>query len=231
MSNSSGKYAVPAEILKFKPRGTMVKSIHGGFYVYAMENVKNPITGKWQTKSKEILGKITLEDGYIPNENTGYTVLEYGAYHLAEECANEIKSQFQQAFGKGEDAKRIWVLALIYSVNGFRPISAISILYRKSSLAVAYPALKLGETAVSNILENLGRRDTESKKFQNLLLQCVKEMAIDGHVIPRYSKLDGMTEYGYKYKALGSEQVNVRSGKRSGSVSIRLSRSDIFGAG
>lgn len=34
-------------------------------------------------------------------------------------------------------------------------------------------------------------------------------MAIDGHVIPRYSKLDGMTEYGYKYKALGSEQVNL----------------------
>ena len=67
----------------------------------------------------------------------------------------------------------------------------------------------MGETAVSNILENLGRRDTESKRFQDLLLQCVKEMAIDGHVIPRYSKLDGMTEYGYKYKTLGSEQVNL----------------------
>ena len=209
MSNSSGKYAVPAEILKFKPRGTMVKKIHGGFYVYAMENVKNPTTGKWHTKSKEILGKISLEDGYIPNENIGYTVLEYGAYHLAEKCADEIKVQFQQAFGKGEDAKRIWVLAMIYAVNGFRPMSAISLLYRKSSLAVSYPALKMGETAVSNILENLGRRDVESKKFQNLLLQCVKEMAIDGHVIPRYSKLDGMTEYGYKYKMLGSEQINL----------------------
>ena len=209
MSDSSGKYAVPTEILKFKPRGTMVKNIHGKFYVYAMENVKNPATGKWQTKSKGILGKITLEDGYIPNENIGYTVLEYGAYHLAEECAGEISTQFQQAFGKGEEAKRIWVLALIYAVNGFRPVSAISLLYRKSSLAISYPALKMGETAVSNILENLGRRDTESKKFQNLLLQSVKEMAIDGHVIPRYSKLDGMTEYGYKYKSLGSEQINL----------------------
>lgn len=209
MGNSSGKYAVPAEILRFKPRGTMVKNIHGGFYVYAMENVKNPLTGKWKTKSKEILGKITLEDGYIPNENAGYTILEYGAYHLAEECADEIKTLFQQAFGKGDEAKRIWVLALIYSVNGFRPISAISLLYRKSSLAISYPALKMGETAISNILENLGRRDTESKKFQELLLQFVKEMAIDGHVIPRYSKLDGMTEYGYKYKELGSEQVNL----------------------
>ncbi len=209
MSNSSGKYSVPAEILKFKPRGTMVKNIHGRYYVYAMENVKNPTTGKWQTKTKEILGKITIEDGYVSNEDAGYTVLEYGAYHMAEECADEIKVQFQQAFGKGEDARRIWVLALIYSVNGFRPISAISLLYRKSSLAISYPALKMGETAVSNILENLGRRDTESKKFQALLLQSVKEMAIDGHVIPRYSKLDGMTEYGYKYKTIGSEQVNL----------------------
>lgn len=209
MSDSNGKYSVPAEILKFKPRGTMVKNIHGKYYVYAMENVKNPTTGKWQTKSKGILGKITIEDGYVSNENTGYTVLEYGAYHMAEECADEIKAQFQQAFGKGEDARRIWVLALIYSVNGFRPISAISLLYRKSSLAISYPALKMGETAVSNILENLGRRDAESKKFQDLLLQSVKEMAIDGHVVPRYSKLDGMTEFGYKYKSIGSEQVNL----------------------
>jgi hypothetical protein len=195
MSNSSGKYAVPEEILKFKPRGTMVKKIHGGFYVYAMENVKNPVTGKWQTKSKGIMGKITVENGYVPNEDIGYTVLEYGAYHLAEECSTEIKAQFLEAFGRDDNAKRIWVLALIYSVNGFRPISAISLLYKKSSLAVAYPSLKMGETAVSNILEHLGRRDTESKKFQDLLLKCVKEIAIDGHVIPRYSKLDGMTEY------------------------------------
>ena len=112
---------------------------------------------------KEILGKITIEDGYIPNEATGYTVLEYGGYHLAEECASEIKAQFQQAFGKGDEAKRIWTLALLYSVNGFRPITAISLLYQKSCLAVSYPALKMGETAVSNILENLGRRDKESR--------------------------------------------------------------------
>ena len=209
MSNSSGKYAVPEEILKFKPRGTMVKKIHGKFYVYAMENVKNPVTGKWQTKSKGIMGKITVENGYIPNEDIGYTVLEYGAYHLAEECSTEIKAQFLEAFGRDDNAKRIWVLALIYSVNGFRPVAAISLLSKKSSLAVAYPSLKMGETAVSNILENLGRRDTETKKFQDLLLKCVKEIAIDGHVIPRYSKLDGMTEYGYKYKTSGSEQVNL----------------------
>lgn len=107
MSNPNGKYSVPAESLKFKPRGTMAKNIHGKYYVYTMENVKNPTTGKWQTRSKGILGKITIEDGYVPNENTEYTVLEYGAYRMADECANEIKARFQQAFGKGEDARRI----------------------------------------------------------------------------------------------------------------------------
>ena len=65
MTSSSGRYTVPPEILKHKPRGTMVKKIHGGFYVYAMENVKDHETGKWHTKTKGILGKITLENGYI----------------------------------------------------------------------------------------------------------------------------------------------------------------------
>ncbi len=67
----------------------------------------------------------------------------------------------------------------------------------------------MGETAVSSLLENLGRRDTEAKKFQKLLMQSSKEIAVDGHVISRYSKLDGMTEYGYKYKKSGCEQVNL----------------------
>lgn len=209
MSSSSGKYSVPEAIRKMKPKGTMVKAIHGGYYVYSMQNVKDPDTGKWKTKTKDILGKITLEDGYIPNADIGYTVLEYGAYHLAEECALEIKTHFLTAFGRSENAKRIWVLALIYAVNGFRPIASISLLYRKSSLSIAYPDLKMGETAVGNILDHLGRRDVESKKFQDLLLKAVKEMAVDGYVIPRYSKLDGMTEYGYKYKQIGSEQVNL----------------------
>ena len=34
----------------------------------------------------------------------------------------------------------------------------------------------MGETAVSNVLETLGRRDTESRKFQDILLQSVKEI-------------------------------------------------------
>ena len=95
MPNTSGKYSVPEEIRRLKPRGTMVKKINGHFYVYGMKNTKDPTTGKWKTVTTGILGKITLEDGYVPNEDAGYTVLEYGAYHLAEECAAGIRSQFR----------------------------------------------------------------------------------------------------------------------------------------
>ena len=59
------------------------------------------------------------------------------------------------------------------------------------------------------MLEKLGRRDVEAKAFQKLLTAKTTEVAIDGHVIPRYSALDGMTEFGYKYKKLGCEQVNL----------------------
>ena len=209
MPNTSGKYSVPEEIRRLKPRGTMVKKINGHFYVYGMKNTKDPTTGKWKTVTTGILGKITLEDGYVPNEDAGYTVLEYGAYHLAEECAAGIRSQFSQAFGKGENARKIWALALIYAVNGFRAISSISTLYRKSALAVVFPDLKMGETAVANLLDFLGRRDTESLEFQRLLQAETTQIALDGHAIPRYSMLDGMTEFGYKYRKFESMQVNL----------------------
>lgn len=209
MAKTTGKYAVPQEIRDQKPRGTMVKKISGKYYVYEMKNIKDPQTGKWKIKTGRVLGKITEEDGYMPNEDRGYTILEYGSYYLAEKCSTDIKEKFIQAFGKNDTAKRIWTLAVLYAVNGFRAISAIGTLYEKSVLSLYYPGLKMGRTALSNQLDNLGRRNTESLKFQELISETTNKVAIDGHVIPRYSKRDGMTEYGYKYRELGTEQINL----------------------
>ena len=39
MSDSKGLYAVPENIRKMKPRGTMVKKIKGHYYVYRMQHI------------------------------------------------------------------------------------------------------------------------------------------------------------------------------------------------
>ena len=208
MSNSQGSYAVPENIRKMKPRGTMVKKIKGHYYVYGMKCIKDEKTGKWKTKILGIMGKITEKDGYIPNKDDP-SFHEFGTYYLFESCAKEIRELFFQAFGKNDDARRIWICGMIYAVNGFRPICRISHIFLTSYYWINQSGIKLGETAVCNMLENLGRRDDEAKAFQELLTAITTEVAIDGHVIPRYSALDGMTEFGYKHKKLGCEQVNL----------------------
>ncbi|MFW5507057.1 MAG: transposase [Segatella copri] len=173
-----------------------------------MKCIKDEKTGKWKTKILGIMGKITEKDGYIPNKDDP-SFHEFGTYYLFESCAKEIRELFFQAFGKNDDARRIWICGMIYAVNGFRPICRISHIFLTSYYWINQSGIKLGETAVCNMLENLGRRDDEAKAFQELLTAITTEVAIDGHVIPRYSALDGMTEFGYKHKKLGCEQVNL----------------------
>ena len=208
MSDSKGLYVVPENIRKMKPRGTMVKKIKGHYYVYGMKCIKDETTGKWKTKILGIMGKITEKDGYIPNKDDP-SYHEFGTYYLFECCAADIRKLFFQAFGKNDDARRIWICGMIYAANGFRPISGISHIFLTSYYWLTNSGIKLGETAVSNMLEKLGRRDDEAKAFTKLLTASTAEIAIDGHVIPRYSALDGMTEFGYKHKKLGCEQVNL----------------------
>ena len=217
-----GKYSVPENIRKAKPRGSAIKVLHGTYYVYE-QKAKKLKSGKWGARTGKIIGKITPDGVFIPNSDRPYTVLEYGAYRLAEECSKDIFACFLSSFGQSR--MRVWVLALIYAVSGFRPISQISQIYRSSMLSVKYPGLKMGETAVANMLDDLGRKTTEEQAFEKLMIRDSSEIAVDGHVIQRYSRLDGMTEYGYKYRKIGSEQVNLLTAfdtKRGRPVMMRM---------
>lgn len=83
MSDSKGLYAVPENIRKMKPRGTMVKKIKGHYYVYRMQHIKDEKTGKWKIKSLGIIGKIVEGRGFIQNTDDEPTVCEYGTYRLS----------------------------------------------------------------------------------------------------------------------------------------------------
>ena len=55
-----GKYSVPEEIRRLKPKGTSVKPIKGNYYVYTHSQVKDPETGKWKTATGKLIGRIIL---------------------------------------------------------------------------------------------------------------------------------------------------------------------------
>ena len=145
-------------------------------------------------------------------------------------CSEDLRKMFIRSFDiRYDSSRRIWSCALIYAVNGFRPLPAMSLLYRNSILSVTAPDLKLGETAMKNQLESLGRRDTESREIQALLPEGVREIAVLRYDIPRSSAIDGMTESEYLYGKPGSGHAVLLTTfdiRKDHSVATRLSEQD-----
>ena len=213
-----GKYAVPEEIRKLAPDGTMVKKQGNGYYVYEYSSTKEKKfrNGVWKwttvTKMGSAIGKITLQDGYIPNSNkltrTELAVLEYGAYAVAINKSKTTYERLTEVFNI-KDAQKIYAIALIFFVEGFRCIKDIKRCYEMSYLSIKYPNITLGYDSVHNLYGNLSLYGELSKTFQQKLLDhSSKRMAIDGHVIACTSRGNDLSEYGYKAKQLKTEQIN-----------------------
>lgn len=76
-------YSVPENIRAMKPKGTMVKTIHGKYYVYEYFHVKE--NDKWKTKMGKLIGSIDPVLGYMPNDSIGkdeITTVDFGEYFL-----------------------------------------------------------------------------------------------------------------------------------------------------
>ena len=78
-----GKYSVPEEIRRQKPKGTMVKNINGYFYVYEFKTVLGD-NGKRKTQMGRLIGSIKPDLGFVPNDSylcdTEISSLEFGEY-------------------------------------------------------------------------------------------------------------------------------------------------------
>ena len=213
-----GKYSVPPEIRALRPNGTQVKRQGERFYVYETSSTKKKFeqedgTFIWKTvtKSGKCIGSITLKDGFVPNNNMlsedAITVLGYGDYAFAlkaTETLDELKASFNV-----KDANQIYVAAIITVVEGFTYMKDMNDIYSESFLSLEFPQVKVGETALRTLYENLGKRGTRPESFQQSLIdKSCKKIAFDGHVIACTSEKNDLSEYGYKAKKLNSPQIN-----------------------
>ena len=93
-----------------KPIGSIVKLIGNNYYVYEHSCVK--INNKWKTKSGKSIGKITEENGFVPNTNYSISeeisTLDFGQYAVV---INNSKSTIERL------------------LKYFNPIDAYSIYY------------------------------------------------------------------------------------------------------
>ena len=206
-------YTVPIEIRKYKPKGTMVKKLPGGYYVYEYKNIKDEKTGKWKIKMGSLIGTIKEGIGFIPNSNKNYltdiTACDYGQYTIVLANTQNTLQELINVFNK-EDAYTIYVISVIHLVNGFVYLKNINEYFEQSYLSIKYPALKLGYTSLSTLIESLGRNQTNVEKFQQQLIDnSSKELAIDGHMIKNASYQNDLAAYGNKYSKFNEMQINV----------------------
>ena len=210
-----GKYSVPEEIRKLKPKGSVVKVVKEGYYVYSQKNIKDPITGKWKIKSGEYLGKITLKQGFVASKEKYIEetddVYEFGQYAISYLLANEVKDRLSLFFDK-ETAEKIYTISLIHLVNGFSYTYKVPMYYESSFFYLLNPNTRYKETSLVTLYSALGSKRQKPESFEASLYENTNKLAIDGHCISSSSNLNDLAKKGNKATKFNSEQVNLVMG-------------------
>lgn len=214
---------IPEDISKYRPGPcTEIKCINGHYYVYMYQSVHLP-SGKWGKKTGKSIGTIIPQKGFVPNRNyylyTGdesqddISILEYGQYALIESVASEIKTTLEEYFPL-DRASQIYAYACLMYANGFTHIDQVQTYYEQSWLSKEYAdfTFKMGKTALSSLLDDLGRRTQRVVNYENALLNKSSAIAIDGHAIRSCSDENDLGETGYKFRHLKEDQVNLLMG-------------------
>ena len=216
---------IPDEIKQFKPcKCARIRNDGGIYRVYKYSAVKLP-SGQWSSDYGYLIGKILPGKGFIPNkrylqelEQQGklrfsdeITDVAYGQYALLKTLSEDIYLKLQECFPL-ERATQIYSYALILCANGFIHVDQVDELYQVSFLSLENSAFafKMGSTALSTLLHDLGSKTNPVRRFeQSLIDSSSRDVAIDGHVIRSCSEANDLAEAGYKMRSLKSPQVNL----------------------
>ena len=219
------KLSIPEEILRHIPcKCCRIQKNNGTYYVYKYNSVKLS-SGKWSSDSGYCIGKIVPDIGFCPNKkyikeldeirgamfSDSITDVSYGQYALLQTLTGDILRKLQQFFPT-KRAAQIYCYALLLCANGFLHVDQIDEFYCESVLPLWYDKLsfKMGYTALSSLLEDLGAKGNPVKAFEQALIdECSGNIAIDGHVVRSASDNNDLSEAGYKYRELKESQINL----------------------
>jgi len=163
-----GKYSVPDNIRRFKPKGKMIKVVSGHYYVYNYSSYTDKTTGKRKTKMGSCIGSIKEGIGFVPNDNYNKTMenttLEYGQFAIVYANTKNVLNMLLDVFNP-VDAYSIYLIALIYFVEGFTHLKYLNAILEMSYFSALFPDISLSYHKTSNLLDSLGRKQGNVIKF------------------------------------------------------------------
>ena len=220
------KSSIPEEILQYRPcKCTRLRNDGNGVYrVYKYSAAKLP-NGEWSNDWGYLIGKIVANEGFFPNKryqkeleaqkeerfSDAITDLAYGQYALLQALSEDVLEKLNNCF-LPERAAQIYTYGLILCANGFVHLDQVDEFYQESIMSLQYSrySFKMGYSALSSLLHDLGMKGNPIRKFeQELIDSSSKSVAIDGHVIRSCSWNNDLAEPGYKVRELKSSQINT----------------------
>lgn len=205
--------AYPESIRKHLPKdlgSCKIRRVNGYYYVYEKRKRTDPL-------GEKCLGKITEEDGFIPNRYgasllpkpdesaSAVTVKHYGSYEtfmqLAPYVNEDLKRFFPQRF------REIRTLALLRLIDGIVPHLAHPI-FMDSYMSVLCPDIATSEASVRRFVKELGLQTGLTEAFMRASIKPGSQLVFDGTTFfADYH--DSLSQKGYNPDHRTTHQVRI----------------------
>lgn len=179
--------AIPEAIKALKPTdfgAVEIRCISGHFYVYEISSKWDPSKGKARKVTGKSVGKITLEDGFIPNAYgmrqtmpLHPIVKNYGAYAVLRQLSGSLESNLKEKFP--DIHREISVIAMLQLVTGCRG-GRVRREFEASYLNDIHSDLACSDYTVRSLVGKLGTRSGDMEAFMRLYMKPGSKLMFDG---------------------------------------------------
>lgn len=144
------------------------------------------------------------ENGFILNSTfacgSENSLLDFREYAVILAYLAKTLELLKECFAP-QDTVTIYTVVLIYFIQGFTYLFDIKTYYDMSILSLKYPTLKFSYDSLSKLYDILRRGQANVLKFEEkLVAECLRQIAIDGHVFGCESADNELVEKEYKFK-------------------------------
>jgi hypothetical protein len=199
--------AVPEDIRKVeRPRGTVVGDGHDGVYpVREKLSSRSWVDDEGKRHRPSRNGKVVghIIDGmFVPSSKKAETVSvcdvdikDWGEYCLCESLNRDLLEELKAAYA-GEDAVRLYVMAMLRALRRGLTDRLMMRTYQESFISEIYTDLNLNKNQVSAFLRNVGRAYNRTVAFmRNRVSSCRADdrLIIDGSIKQDHSKINSLS--------------------------------------
>lgn len=179
--------SIPESIRRHKPTGYGAVEIHAckdKYYVYMISSRWDPSIGKARKVTGGCIGKITENDGFVPNARAAMMaaprnpiVRNYGAYEIAGQLSGDLEGRLRQYFP--DIFRELSVVARLRLIEGSTG-RRIGDDFERSYLPQLHPDLKVSDYTVRRLLSKLSERRDRMEGFMRSYVKPGSKLLFDG---------------------------------------------------